>query len=156
MNPPARLSTVVVLALFSGCSSFQKKWDAVGQPGKYEHASRWDGRWTSARHKSASGPAGGRLRCVIEPVADSRVLAHFRANWEAFSANYDVTFEPKSKRGGEVREFRGSHDLPKIFGGTYRYDARIAGDRFSARYDSSYDSGTFQLTRQLTDAMPIH
>ena len=157
----ARLSTVLVFAVLTGCSSFQKKWDAVGQPGKFQNASRWDGRWTSAQHKTATGaPDGGRLRCVIEPVADQQIVAHFHANWKTFAANYEVTFLPITPRRrakpGDVIEFRGTHDLPRAFGGTYRYDARIAGDHFKAHYDSSYDSGKFEMTRQLTNAARIH
>ena len=161
MKNLARLSAMLVLAGSAGCSSFQKKWDATGQPGKYARASRWDGRWTSARHKNAAGmPDGGRLRCVLEPGADGQVVAHFRAYWQAFAANYDVTFLLKNpgqvvKPGAEA-EFRGTHDLPKVFGGTYRYEARMARDHFRARYDSSYDSGKFEMTRQLTNAARIH
>ena len=157
-----RLSAAIALALCAGCSSFQKKWDAAGQPGKYQHASRWEGRWTSARHKDAAGaPDGGRLRCVMEPGPDRQILAHFRANWQVFVANYDVTLSPKTPartaaKAGGVVEFRGTHELPKMVGGTYRYDARIAGGHFSARYDSSYDSGKFEMTRQLTNATRIH
>ena len=156
-----RLSAVLVLALGAGCSSFQKKWAAAGQPGMGENASRWDGSWTSARHKSAAGtPEGGRLRCVMEPGADGQIVAHFHANWQVFAANYDMTFLPKNPghlaKPGADAEFRGTHDLPKVFGGTYRYEARMARDRFSARYDSSYDSGKFEMTRQLTNAARIH
>ena len=156
----ARLSAVLVLALGAGCSSFQGKWDAAGAPGKFQNASRWDGRWTSARHKNGAGqPEGGRLRCVMEPASEARIVAHFHANWQAFAANYEVTFSPKTpggKKAGGGLEFRGTHELPKAFGGLYRYDARIAGDHFNARYDSSYDSGQFELTRQLTNATRIH
>ncbi|MEO7319552.1 MAG: hypothetical protein ABIZ56_11235 [Chthoniobacteraceae bacterium] len=156
----ARLSAVFALALCAGCSSFQEKWDAVGEPGKFQNASRWDGRWESARHKTAANkPDGGRLRCVIEPASDARIVAYFHANWQAFAANYEVIFSPKTPGGQKqdgVMEFRGTHELPKVFGGIYRYDARIASDRFSARYDSSYDSGKFEMTRQLTNATRIH
>ena len=151
---------ILLFVLCAGCSSFQKKWDAVGAPGKYGHASRWEGRWKSSHHKTAAGaPEGGRLLCVLEPAADLQMIAHFHAYWQAFSANYDVTFQPKKtgpRRTGTVMEFRGTHELPKIFGGTYRYDARIVGDQFRAKYDSSYDSGTFEMTRQLTSATHFH
>ena len=156
-----QMSLLLVLAACGGCSSFPKKWEAAGQPGEYKRASRWDGRWTSARHKNAAGaPDGGRLRCVMQPAANGKLVAHFRANWQAFAANYEVDFSPKSPvRGSKlegVMDFRGTHDLPKALGGTYRYDARIVGDHFSARYDSSYDSGKFEMTRQLTNAARIH
>ena len=160
MKPVALSLSILTLALCAGCTSFQKKWDAVGQPGRYEQASRWDGRWTSARHKTANGtPDGGRLRCVIENAGQPGMLAHFHANWQIFAADYDVKFAPvapgRSRKGGSIVELRGTHELPKAFGGTYRYDARIVGDRFSARYDSSYDGGTFEMTRQLTNTTPI-
>ena len=157
MKNIVRLSALMVLALCAGCSSFHKKWDAVGQPGRYQHASRWEGRWTSGHHKKLTGASeGGRLRCVIEPVSDARILAHFHANWQAFAADYSVPFDVTLRSGGNAVAFRGTQELPKIFGGTYRYDARIAGDRFSARYASSYDAGTFEMTRLLTKPTRIH
>ena len=160
MKTFVRLFACLALALCAGCSSFHEKWSAAGQPGKLGQASRWEGRWTSAHHKTPAGsPAGGRLRCVIEPVNDARILAHFHANWLAFSADYSVPFDAKiprtGKRGAPV-EFRGTHALPKTFGGVYRYDARISGDRFTARYASSYDAGIFEMTRLLTNAAPFH
>ena len=114
-----------------------------------------------ASHDAAGAPEGGRLRCVVEPAPEAQIVAHFRANWQVFVANYAVPLSPKTPahgatKPGRVAEFRGTHELPKIFGSTYRYEARIAGDHFSARYDSSYDSGKFEMTRQLTNATRIH
>jgi hypothetical protein len=91
------------------------------------------------------------LRAVLEPAADERLTATFHANWLLFSSNYTMTLEPEPRlpgpRGEKVREYRGTHELPKAFGGIYRYEARISGDRFTARYRSSYDHGTFTLQR---------
>jgi hypothetical protein len=92
---------------------------------------------------------GGRLRAVIEPAPRKALAAHFHANWSLFSSDYSMNLASKgagSRRNG-VREFSGTHELPKIFGGTYHYDARLAGDQFEARYTSSYDHGTFVLHR---------
>src|SRR5450432_2542198 len=109
------ISAIVILALGAGCSSFQRKWDEAGSGGKYKYASRWDGRWTSARHKSASGVAEtGRLRCVTEPVDEARMLAHFHANWKVFSADYDVPFEAKNppywRKRRVPEEYSGTHE----------------------------------------------
>ena len=160
MNTLNRLPAFLALALFAGCSSFHEKWDAAGRPGQLARASRWEGRWTSAYHKTPAGtPEGGRLRCVIEPVSEARILAHFHANWLAFSADYSVPFDAQISRSGKSGapvDFRGRHELPKVFGGVYRYDARISGDRFMARYGSSYDAGTFAMTRLLTNAALFH
>jgi hypothetical protein len=153
----ARIAALpLALALFSGCSSFQQKWDAAGQPGAHAQATRWDGRWTSDLHRSGSGhPHGGRLRALIEPLDRGRKLARFHANWMVFASDYDVTLEPAGRRAGSG-EYRGTHELPKAFGGTYRYDVRIVGNRFRGRYSSSYDEGMFEMTRQLTTPARIH
>ena len=148
----ARLLPVLLCATLAACSSFDAEWRAAK-----DGATRWDGRWTSGKHRTRSGePSGGRLRCVLteaasdcfpakRPARPAQALrASFHANWMVFSSDYTMTLTPLS---GSRTEFRGTHALPAIFGGTYRYTARIAGDRFTARYDSSYDHGTFDLTR---------
>ena len=74
----------------------------------------------------------------------NRLRADFRANWLIFASSYTMTLTPVS---GSPADYRGTHELPALFGGTYRYAAHISGDRFTARYDSSYDHGTFDLAR---------
>lgn len=151
MIPPIfrRLLLVLWPVLATACSSFDAHWRAAGSGGV---ASRWDGRWTSEKHVTGSGkPVGGRLRAVFEPAAQERLTARFRANWTIFTSDYTMTFEAKEPAAGPrrsgAREFTGEHELPKVFGGVYRYTARLAGDRFTARYTSSYDHGTFSLQR---------
>lgn len=142
-----RLAVILLFGLCSACSSFDARWKAAAASST---ATRWDGHWTSEKHRApGGGAAGGRLRAVIEPAAEQKLTVHFRANWLAFASDYTMTLEPKAAgpRRTEVREFRGTHELAKMFGGTYRYDARLAGDRLSARYTSSYDVGTFALQR---------
>ena len=94
---------------------------------------------------------GGRLRCVLEPKGDDRLGAYFHANWLIFSGNYDLTLEPVAAgpRRQKARNYRGTHEMPAAFGGIYHYTAAIGGDRFDARYTSSYDHGTFTLLRVL-------
>jgi len=153
----ARLLLAAMLVAGSACSSFDGRWRAAENPATAQGATRWDGRWTSEKHKKQGGVAeGGRLRCVLGEVATNcfpsgqsmkpgRALrADFRANWLLFTSDYTMTLTPVK---GSRTEFVGSHDLPAIFGGTYRYTARIAGDRFTARYESSYDRGLFELSR---------
>ena len=156
----ARLLLAVLCGALAACSSFEAKWQAAKVP-----ETRWDGRWTSAKHTApGGGAAGGRLRCVLVPASGSafaglsrpRVehqvfLADFRANWSWFASDYEMflwSAKPlHSLRTGRPVDYRGWHILPKMFGGVYRYSAHIDGDRFTARYDSSYDHGTFDLTR---------
>jgi hypothetical protein len=150
MKTPAffRYLQAAVLAslclFFGACASFDPRWRAADGTAKTRYATRWDGRWISAKHHTPSGrPESGRLRCVLERAPGGKVDAHFHANFLCFSANYSVTLEPK--KGGPRSEFRGTQELPKIFGGTYSYEARITKDHFVAHYDSTYDTGTFDL-----------
>jgi hypothetical protein len=137
--------------LFGACASFDPRWRAADGTAKSRYATRWDGRWTSAKHRTPTGKAeSGRLRCVLEHAGGGKLDAHFHANFLFFSANYSMTLEPK--KGGGKSEFRGTQDLPKIFGGTYSYKARITKDHFVTHYDSSYDNGTFDLRRVKSSA----
>lgn len=154
------LALAAVLGLFSACSSFDSRWKAAKTDAK---ATRWEGKWTSEKHHKSDGSAmGGRLRCILEPQDAGRLAAQFRANWLIFASDYSMTLEPVrpgpvARRGG-VREYRGTQTLPAMFGGIYRYEAQIDGDRFTARYTSSYDHGTFALQRVglFKDCYPLH
>jgi hypothetical protein len=136
--------------LFGACASFDPRWRTADGTAKSRYATRWDGRWTSAKHHTLSGgQEGGRLRCVLERAGGGKLDAYFHANFLCFSANYSMTLKPK--KGGAKSEFEGTQELPKIFGGTYRYQARITKDHFVTHYDSSYDTGTFDLRRAKSD-----
>ncbi len=143
-----RLCLFLLLGLLTSCSSFQSRWKAAaGKPGQQ----RWDGRWTSEKHHDLTGgaPETNRLRAVTEYDSKKDLVAHFHANWLVFSADYSMTFQPKT--GGThskgVREFSGTQELPKLFGGTYHYEATLSRDELIAHYNSSYDYGTFTLHR---------
>ena len=152
----ARLLLVLLCGALAACSSFDTKWR-----GAENGATRWDGRWTSEKHHALGGALeSGRLRCVLTektvaaclftvprglPPAAAHILhADFHANWLIFASNFTMTLAPEKN---SLTDFRGTHDLPAIFGGTYRYTVHISGDLLTARYDSSYDRGTFDLTR---------
>ena len=45
------------------------------------------------------------------------------------------------------RRLRGSKDLGFLFGGIYRYEGRVTPVSFLATYDSSYDTGRFEMRR---------
>ncbi len=153
-----RLSLALMAGLLTACSSFDVRWnDAAGKGG----ATRWDGRWASGTREETDGsPHGGRLRCVLEPTAIENkskasdphlrketprpLSAYFHANWLIFSGNYELDLKPVP---GKPHAYSGTHDLPPMFGGTYRYAATITEDHFSACYSSSYDRGTFDLHR---------
>jgi len=136
-----RVTMAVLAGLFGGCASFDQHWKdaSAGHNG----ATRWNGKWISEKHHE-----DGHLRCVLEPQKGNNRVAHFHANWVIFSSNFDMTLEPV--KGGprhQALAYRGTHDLPAIFGGAYHYDATIDGRHFAAHYTSSYDYGTFALER---------
>lgn len=147
--PQFLLLLALALIGLSGCSTFDSQWKSAHAPSR---VTRWDGRWTSEHHVTKSGSAmGGRLRAVLEPLPDGRILTTFHANWLVFSGNYTMTLEPRPpqtglrKHGGQ--EYQGNHELPKMFGGVYHYEAKISDNHFTARYTSSYDHGTFTMER---------
>ena len=151
MTAPAPLTSPKTAALASlclilaGCTPFDPGWRAADGTAKSHYATRWDGTWTSARHHTLSGASeGGRLRCVLKRGSGGALDASFHANFLCFSANYTMTLKPKP---GSKSEFRGTQELPKIFGGVYWYEARITKDHFVTHYDSDYDDGVFDLRR---------
>ncbi|MCE9609666.1 MAG: hypothetical protein K8R23_05605 [Chthoniobacter sp.] len=149
-----RLVLVAWCSALAACSSFDAQWRAAEKSATAPTAIRWEGRWTSTKHAGPGGPEGGRLRAVLVPDAAGSLRATFRANWKLFTSDYTLVLTPTGAPG----QFRGTHELPAIFGGTYRYTARIGGGQFTARYDSIYDCGTFNL-RQLPvvkDSRPTH
>ena len=149
MSPATFLRALALGALFalSGCSSFEREWKTERERGaeRDPFTGRWEGRWTSAKHRTSTGPAGGRLRCILSKTDDRHYLARFKANWMIFASGYTVVFV--TERHGQTLDLRGEHDLGPVFGGIYRYTGRITPAEFRATYDSSYDRGTFELAR---------
>lgn len=125
----------------AACANFDRQWKAGAAVENDRFAGRYEGRWTSQKHHNSSG----RLQCVLTRTDSTHYQAKFHAEWVKFSSNYDVALS--GTRSGNDLLLSGSHDLPKIFGGTYRYLGRVTGDRFHASYDSAYDMGSFDLTR---------
>ena len=129
-----------------GCASFDREWKAAaGKPTGDPFGGRWDGQWTSEKHRLPSGPAGGRLRCILTRLDDAHYHAKFHANWLCFATGYEVTFE--TRRRGQPLAFRGNQDLGAIFGGVYRYGGVVTPAHFSASFASNYDHGRFEMRR---------
>lgn len=153
---PLRRLVPMVAALgllaFSGCASFERDWKNAGRRPELRNfaktdvfTGRWDGRWTSARHRTRTGPAGGRLRCLLTKLDERRYEARFKANWMLFASSYTTIFQVEPRRG--ELGLKGEHTMSAMFGGTYRYEGRVTPRLFSASYDSSYDHGTFEMGR---------
>ncbi|HEV7867804.1 MAG TPA: hypothetical protein VGO90_08995 [Chthoniobacteraceae bacterium] len=142
-----RVIALLAVLICSGCSSFEKQWKEAGRtPPQNAFSGRWEGRWTSASHRTPSGkPMGGELRCLFTPQDETHYRALFKAQWLVFSSSYATIFNV-SRRGEELH-FEGTQDLGALYGGIYRYAGKVNAKRFEATYDSSYDRGTFRMKR---------
>lgn len=144
-----RLTLALAALVLAGCASFERDWKGAEQRSAVAKSDaftgRWDGRWTSAKHRTRNGFAGGRLRCLLSKVDDRRYEARFKANWMIFTSSYRTLFTVE-RRGREL-QLAGEHKLSAMFGGVYKYAGRVTPERFTATYDSSYDSGKFEMQR---------
>jgi len=140
MNALLRFLCAGLTLSLTACSSFERDWRQAGTSGsKAAVPERWEGRWTSAKHRGA----GGRLRCVLQEADARQYRAQFRANWLLFTAGYTVPLNAE-RRGDELR-LNGAQHIGGIGGGVYRYEGRVTRERFHASYHSSYDHGTFEM-----------
>ncbi len=144
MRPGLVWSLWAVLALLcGGCGSFSASSGAGARGAAVQDSfcGQWEGRWVSAKHANSSG----KLLCRLTKMEEGLYRAEFRAYWLAFHANYAVRLSGRERGGVLVVE--GSHELPKLYGGTYQYSGRVTLMEFKARYGSSYDEGVFELSR---------
>ena len=135
-----KLQALLVMCLLAGCASFDREWQAASHS-RDPFAGRWEGRWTSTKHRGA----GGSLRCVLTPHDARHYRGAFRAGWLGIHSSYTALLQAE-RRGRELR-LRGGKDLGFLFGGIYRYEGRVTPARFVATYDSSYDTGRFEMAR---------
>ncbi len=107
-------------------------------------AGQWEGKWES------DGAAGdGPLRAGITRIDDGTYLATFVARWGGgmfTNVSRDVPLRITGQKDGRVM-FTGEKDLGVLNGGTYTYVGFVEDQQFQATYDSSFDQGTFTMTR---------
>jgi hypothetical protein len=132
-----------VLALISAsCAGFHQEWERAGQKkSRDSFEGRWEGRWTSAKHKGS----GGSLQCVLTKLEERQYRGRFRAGWLSFHGTYSAVFQAE-RRGRELR-FKGDRDLGPLAGGNYHFEGWATSEQFRASYDSSYDRGIFEMSR---------
>ncbi len=148
----SHLAIALSALVLSGCASFERDWKAAERRPETRSVEksdaftgRWDGRWTSAKHRTSDGYSGGRLRCILTKIDDHHYEARFKANWMIFASGYTTVFDVE--RHGRELHLEGQHALMPLFGGVYRYKGRVTPERFMATYDSAYDHGTFEMRR---------
>lgn len=133
-----------LVLLLSGCSSFQRDWNAAGKahfPSPV--AGRWEGHWHSdynAHH--------GRLRCLLTAGTNGTYFARFRANYlRLLSFEYTVPLAMQAT-GTNSWHFQGAADLGSLAGGNYHYEGQITnGTHFFSTYRAAVDHGYFQMRK---------
>ena len=139
---PAGLLFGLLLTLSACTTPFERQWKEPSPArtvGRFD--GKWEGVWTSQKHKDA----GGRLRCILTEQKPNTFHAKFKADWMIFSSGYSTVFTGKNK--GDGVEFTGEQNLGGLFGGIYTFKGNASPQRFFATYDSSYDTGTFEMKR---------
>jgi hypothetical protein len=138
-------STLVLMLLTAGCSSFNRDWKAAAsmpvQPGDLQ--GRWQGRWIS----EVNGH-NGDLRCIATKTGNENgtYRARFRATYAGtIKFGYTVPLQAEQKDGAYV--FTGDADLGWLKGGVYHYEGHADGMNFFSTYRCKYDHGTFQMGR---------
>jgi len=139
---------MALLLIVSGCSSFDRAWEAAGKGPTESAASPLVGRWIGTWHSDVNGHHD-RLRCLVAPAANHALSARFHARYKKaflrFSFGYTVPLTVRTNAGRI--EFAGEADLGWYAGGTYRYNGFATATNFHSSYDSKYDRGVFSLQR---------
>lgn len=134
-----RALSLAISAVFLGaCFSpkFNSDWKKT-EDGR-GNGQRWVGRWESEKG------TGGRLRAIVQAPQGQDLKVFFEAGWHGFTTAYPVQLQAVAKDEGF--KVSGNHNLKSfVGGGLYQYDGTLTAEKFSVRYSSSYDRGTFTL-----------
>ena len=134
---------LAILCLLSGCSTFERDWEAMTQTAA--PTSGMEGRWKGVWVSEANSHNGG-LRCIITREEDDSLLACYHATYGGFfTFEYDMLMEVRAD--GETYRFSAEADLGWLAGRRYVYDGTVVGDEFHSTYKSSGDHGRFQMQR---------
>ncbi|MCD6051016.1 MAG: hypothetical protein K0Q55_2419 [Verrucomicrobia bacterium] len=138
------LALTLLVALLSGCTSFEREWrharlepPAAGQ----SLAGPWQGTWLSG----ANGHTG-ELRCIVTQKQTDEYEFWFKATyWKIFRARYLVTMPVEKTAEGWT--FKGQENLGPLAGGIYSYTGSVNGTNLNATYSCKFDHGIFKLSR---------
>lgn len=154
------LLLLAALSLSGCCYDFHREWRQWSPPTPKESRTllrktepaptaqspfdgRWEGRWTSQRHRApfSREMEGGNLKCVFTRIDPYRYRANFRAEWLLGASQYLA--ELYGRQRGDTLHLHGQANaiVP------YRYDGTVTPSHFVIHYDSSYDTGTFEMRK---------
>jgi hypothetical protein len=135
---------IVGSVILTGCSSFNKQWEAVRASPSSEVADitgAWEGEW-----KSQVNTHRGQLRAIFTRADEQTIDARFHAvYWSIFRFTSHVQLAVTKTNG--VYHLEGGANLPAWAGGRYDYDGSATPTEFKCTYRSRYDNGVFELKR---------
>ena|SRR5215204_5110513 len=145
-----RLLLLSIVLLGSGCSSYERRWNAAQSPVHTTDpfVGSYAGKWESVRYKAATG----KLWCILTQQAPDLYLAEFRATWHGiFSSTHSVTLrviERTKAADRPIAAFTGAAEIRMWIGsGRYHCTGKMSPTGFGAEYDADYDRGRFELKR---------
>lgn len=131
---------LAALLVFSGCSTFNRDWQAAGSKPASGMEGRWEGRWISAHNGH-----NGQLRALVQKLDNGQHEARFHAKYlGVLSFSSQVNLEVKPVADGV--QFSGAADLGRPYG-IYRYEGKASPTNFFSTYKATSDHGTFQMSR---------
>ena len=131
----------LLLAVLTGCSSFNRDWKKVASVSPTDIQGRWEGTWVS----QANGHSG-KLRCLLEKLSDNSYCARFDSTYKKV-LHFKSTVDINGSVTNDVFLFSGEAKLPWWAGGIYDYEGKVSATDFFSTYKCKYDHGTFQMTR---------
>lgn len=133
---------LLFITLFqSGCLTYHTSWKKPELRNDDHITGRWQGSWISEHngHK-------GKLRAVATHKEGNLYQFKFGATFMLLlTASYEVDFTILSS--DNVDTLTGEANLPGYMGGLYNYEGKIENGKFTAKYKSKMDHGTFEMTR---------
>lgn len=138
-------SALLILLLFTGCSTFHRDWKKAASvpvaPGEMQ--GRWEGIWVSEENGHQ-----GRLRCLMTQTGPNQYQARFHAKYQKIlSFGYTVPLQVQVLPSGLDYRFRGDANLGWYAGGIYHYEGKATPTLLDATYRCPADYGTFKMSR---------
>jgi hypothetical protein len=134
------LIAIVLSAVATGCSSFDRQWQAAANPPAGGIEGRWQGHWTSQQDGHT-----GTLLCVIRKTGPDAYTATFDATYESiFHFTYDARLE--GRKAGDQVYLIGDQNLGwPVY--TYHYAGMGSPAQLYCTYHARDDHGYFALAR---------
>lgn len=136
------LYAAVTALLATGCTSFEKKWQATRQqpPPAGDITGAWTGTW-----QNTNNAHGGALRALVTQMNATNYTVRFHAVWGSHSGSFNTKLVGQPE--GDEFVFVGRK---RILGFLITTRGHANATNFFSTYESRFDTGTFTLKRPAT------